>query len=59
MPLEQRRQAFVKFAREKGFDPTIPEYWYSLSAADILSSEVYENSKIQNSKIRNYQNLQM
>lgn len=35
-----RRNFFHKFAKERGFDPLIPENWYLFSATDFSKIEV-------------------
>lgn len=39
--MENRKQFFVSYAREHGFDPLIPENWYSVDPKSILNDKVY------------------
>lgn len=38
--IETRRKFFIDYAKEKGFDPLIPENWYTVQAADIAAINI-------------------
>lgn len=38
--IDERRVFFEKFAKEKGFDPLIPENWYKVTLGDFLKQKV-------------------
>ncbi len=40
MDVLNRKQFFVEFAANKGFDPFVAQNWYSVSAKEILNSKV-------------------
>lgn len=38
--MKARQLFFSLFAKEKGFDPLVPENWYSVPSEELLSSKV-------------------
>lgn len=40
-----RREFFVDFAKNKGFDPTSAEAWYKVKSGDILAFKVFTRKK--------------
>ena len=38
--IENRRQFFCEYAKDRGFDPTKPENWNSVTQADIRANKV-------------------
>ena len=39
---KDRKKAFLDdYARQKGFDPLIPDNWYNITYADIIAQKVH------------------
>lgn len=38
--IKTRKEFFMKFAKERGFDPLIADNWYSVSNDDLVSTKV-------------------
>ena len=40
---DNRRSFFEKYAKEHGFNPLVPENWYTISAYDCMTQKVRKN----------------
>jgi len=45
MDINNRRQFFIDYARDKGLDPLIPETWYKISQNSIVSIKIKRGSE--------------
>lgn len=37
---DNRRKFFIDYAEQSGFDPLVPENWYSVSGVDVMNFKV-------------------
>jgi len=49
---QHRRDFFNEFAKEKGFDPSVPENWYSVTAAQISKKVTYTPKREEESRFK-------
>ena len=40
LDIDNRRKFFLKFAEEKGFDPLVPENWYTITKRQVSAKKV-------------------
>lgn len=40
MGIENRRKFFTEFARERGFDPSVPQNWKNVTKAEVIAKMV-------------------